>query len=254
MQPLQISQFNMFKTGKPTASNFFTSYTEASSQLSQLRVLKIEISIWLKVRRGKPRGETSELEIRHRKVKWGILEATLDIQYGRWYMVDTIIGDRCGDVIGFVHRVKQTKRQSESVFLHQMRQKNYSNMLCMVAAWSFTCRDKNLQVSKRKHWEHPIRQVDEGKPISCRCSSTYLYKSQINWIHKPSVDLKTQKNRIPEHHHFFILKKILSNNISMSSNSSPFHQFPPSQNPPQAPHENFWPKWHGSFRLALLSS
>ena len=58
-------------------------------------------------------------------------------------------------------------------------------MLCMVAAWSFTCRDKNLQVSKRKHWEHPIRQVDEGKPISCRCSSTCLYKSQINWIHKP---------------------------------------------------------------------
>ena len=84
---------------------------------------------------------------------------------------------------------------------------------------------------KRKHWEHPIRQVDEGKPISCRCSSTYLYKSQINWIHKPSVDLKTQKNRIPEHHHFFILTKILSNNISMSSNSSPFHQFPPPKTP-----------------------
>lgn len=37
-------------------------------------------------------------------------------------MVDTIIGDRCEDVIGFVHRVKQTKRKSESVFLHQMRQ------------------------------------------------------------------------------------------------------------------------------------
>ena len=94
------------------ASNFFTSYTEAASQLSQLHVLKIEISIWLKVRRGKPRGETSELEIRHWKVKLGILEKTLDMQYGRWYMVDTIIGDRCEDVIGFVHRVKQTKKES----------------------------------------------------------------------------------------------------------------------------------------------
>lgn len=39
------------------ASNFFTSCTEASWQLSQLHVLKIEISIWLEVRRGKPRGK-----------------------------------------------------------------------------------------------------------------------------------------------------------------------------------------------------
>lgn len=87
--------------------------------------------------------------------------------------------------------------------------KNYSNMFCMVAAWSFTCRDKNLQVSKRKHWEHPIRQVDEGKPISCRCSSTYLYKSQINRIHKPSVDLKTLKEPNPGTSSLLHLKKDL---------------------------------------------
>ena len=53
-------------------------------------------------------GETSELEIRHRKVKLGILEETLDIQFGRYDHRRPV------DVIGFVHRVKRTNKISGS--------------------------------------------------------------------------------------------------------------------------------------------
>ena len=64
------------------ASNFFTSYTEAASQLSQLHVLKIEISIWLKVRRGKTSG--GNVRVRDSTLKGQVGNPWKDFGYAIW--------------------------------------------------------------------------------------------------------------------------------------------------------------------------